>query len=265
MKSARMLRKKIDGNELTLGVLVTMHFWLDLIEIARNAGLDYVILDGEHAALDGEKLADACALGRMLDFPVLIRPPESQYTPIRLAADAGACGFLLPQVRGLGTMDEIRDALCMAPRGKRRPGGRGNRWVSDYQYQTWKTEVEDDFIVLPQIESREGLANAEAIARHELTTALAVGPYDLSADLGVCWQPDHPTLVGALDRIRTAARAAGKNTWMIGDAPTLRQRGFTFLCLAEPSFLLEATLKNMVSALRAGGGAAASKSDRPLP
>ena len=45
----------------------------------------------------------------------------------------------------------------MPPRRKRVPGGSGNYWVGDFRYETWKTGVEDDFIVLPQIESRAGL------------------------------------------------------------------------------------------------------------
>lgn len=54
---------------------------------------------------------------------------------------------------------------------------------------TWKSEFEDDLVILPQIESIVGLENVNAIARHPLTTAIAIGPYDLSADLGVCWRP----------------------------------------------------------------------------
>ena len=48
MKSAEILRKKIADGQLTLGIIATMHFCLELIEIARSAGLDYVIIDNEH-------------------------------------------------------------------------------------------------------------------------------------------------------------------------------------------------------------------------
>jgi 4-hydroxy-2-oxoheptanedioate aldolase len=143
----------------------------------------------------------------------------------------------------------------MPPRGKRRPGGTGNRWVKDYQYKTWKEEVEDDFIVLPQIENLKGLQNVDAIAKHEITTAIAVGPYDLSANLGVCWEPQHPKLVDAIKTIKRAGEDAGKNMWMIGDAAALIPQGFTFLCIAEPVWFLEAMMKKTVEELRAGGGA----------
>jgi 2-keto-3-deoxy-L-rhamnonate aldolase RhmA len=153
----------------------------------------------------------------------------------------------------------------MKPRGSRRPGGLGNRWVEDYQYTTWKAEVEDDLIILPQIESKVGLENAEAIAHDSLTTALAIGPYDLSADLGVCWQPEHPKLVEALGRIQRAGDAAGKKTWMIGDGALLIKRGFRFFCIAEPIMLLEGTLREINSRLKAGVAPDAIGSDEPLP
>lgn len=268
MKSAKILREKINSNQITLGVLATFHFWPDMIEIARNAGLDYIIIDLEHLMHDHEKVATACAIGRMIDFPVLIRPPETQYTHIRMAADLGPCGFLLPQVRNLDTLQEVKDAILMPPRGKRRPGGPGNRWVPNYHYETWKAEQEEHWIVLPQIESLEGVKNADAIAADPITTAIAIGPYDLSANVGVCWQPDDPKLRGAIDTIRNAGKKAGKNMWMIGDGNALVKRGFTFICFSEPTLLMEATMKNVAAGIRTGAApsnAAAMDKDKALP
>jgi 2-keto-3-deoxy-L-rhamnonate aldolase RhmA len=261
MKSARVLREKILSERLTLGMIVTNHFWIDLLEIARNAGLDYLIIDTEHVAFDEEKVADACSMARLIDFPVLIRPPESEYSFVRRALDKGAVGVMLPQVEGPQTLDKARDAVYMPPRGRRRVGGPGNRWPKDFQYASWRQTVEDELIVLPQIESRQGLQNVESIARHELTTALAIGPYDLSADLGVCWKPDDPKLQDALRVIRRAGRAVGKNTLMVGDGPTLIRNGFTFICAAEPTYFLERALREHVAAMRRGGSNGDSDAD----
>jgi 4-hydroxy-2-oxoheptanedioate aldolase len=265
MKAAKILRKKIDDNTLTLGLLATFHLWPGIVELAMRAGLDYLIIDLEHLTFNHEMVAEACAIGRRADFPILIRPPAAEFTPVRLAMDLGPCGLLIPYVESLATLNIVREAVYMKPRGRRRPGGLGNFWVSDYQYPTWKAEVEDDLIILPQIESMAGLENAEAIARDPLTTAMAVGPYDLSADLGVCWQPENPKLVDALKRIQQAGAAAGKITWMIGDGATLIKRGFRFFCIAEPTMLMEATLRDMTGRLKAGVTPGGTQSDMPLP
>ena len=242
MEAARLLRQKIHSDEVTTGVLATFHFWPGLVEVAMNAGLDYLIIDLEHLTHDAEKVAEACAIGRRANFPVLIRPPAAEFTPMRLAMDLGPCGLLVPYVESLDTMRAIEEAVLLKPRGRRRPGGPGNAWVNDYHYETWRTTVEDHLIILPQIESRAGLDQVEAIAAHPLTTAIAVGPYDLSADLGVCWKPDSPEMQEALGRIRAAGRSVGKNMWMIGDGAALAGQGYTFLCIGEPVMMLQARL-----------------------
>src|ERR1043166_3483482 len=216
MESAKILREKIQNETVTTGALLTFHLWPGIVEIARNAGLDFIIVDTEHMRFDDELVADVCAMGRLLNYPVLIRPPETEPGFVRLAADKGACGLFLPMVNDVATMDAVRDGLYMPPRGKRRPGGPGNRWVSTLQYMSWRTEVADDFIVLPQIESPKGVENADASAAHPLTTAFAPGPYDLSANLGVCWQPQHPDLLNALERIRQAGGKPAKTcSWSV--------------------------------------------------
>ncbi|MDB6170609.1 MAG: bphF [Verrucomicrobia bacterium] len=233
-----------------LGVISTFHFWPGLVELAMKAGLDYLIIDLEHLSHNAETVAEACAIGRRADFPILIRPASSEFTTVRLALDLGPCGLLVPYVETIETMNEIRAAVLMKPRGRRRPGGWGNFWVSNFNQATWKTEFEDDLIILPQIESQTGLGNVAAIAQDPLTTAIAIGPYDLSADLGVCWQPDAPVLVNAVARIRQAGRDAGKNMWMIGDGPALAKQGFTFICIAEPVMLLASTMGTLAQRTR---------------
>lgn len=263
MKAGKILKQKIESETLTMGTLVTLNLTVGLIESSVNAGLDYMIIDLEHFTHDHQMVADCCAVGRLVGFPVLIRPPSVETTVLHLVMDLGPCGLLIPYMQSAAMMDQVRQSIYLPPRGNRRPGGPSVRGLSNHNYEAWKTEVEDDFIVLPQIENRVGLENAEAIAAHPLTTAIAIGPYDLSADLGVCWHPEDPRHKAAVLRIREAGRKAGKNMWHIGDATALVAGGFSFLCIAEPTHAMEAALKKMVQQARQGKPAAAEKT--PLP
>ncbi len=253
MKAARILRERIASGRIVTGVLATDLLWPALVEYLRKAGYDYLIIDLEHGAHAEHTVTEVCALGRMVDFPVLIRPIDSDYATIRRTIDFGPCGCLLPCVEAATALDEVRDGIYLPPRGRRRPGGPGNYWIEDFQYETWKREVEDFFIVLPQIETRHGLANADAIAAHEITTAIAIGPYDLSADLGVCGTMDAPQMREAVDIIRRAGERVGKTMWRIGDGPSLAAEGFTFLCIAEPMAALKETLRQKNRATREKG------------
>jgi 2-keto-3-deoxy-L-rhamnonate aldolase RhmA len=249
MHAARTLRKRLEEDHLTTGILVTDHLWPDLVEISTRAGLDYLIIDMEHGCASTEVIAQTCAIGRQSGFPVLIRPNNNEYSMLRLAVDLGPCGFLLACVESPADLDTAREAVYLPPRGRRRPGGPGNRWVADFSAAAWKAGFEDQFVVLPQIETKRGLENAAAIARHPLTTALAVGPYDLSAELGVCGRFDAPEFQHALESILATARRAGKPGWMIGPDPaSLARDGWRFLCVGEPTSILESALRQRVEA-----------------
>jgi 2-keto-3-deoxy-L-rhamnonate aldolase RhmA len=145
-------------------------------------------------------------------------------------------------------MEMVRDAVLMPPRGRRRPGGLGNYWLSDFQLSSWQQDFEQHLVILPQIETLQGLEHVNAIAAHPLTTAIAVGPYDLSAELGCCWNPADERLQEAILQIRAAGRAAGKNMWVIGDGPSLIQQGYSLLCVGDPSALLAQRMSQIVGA-----------------
>lgn len=259
MKPAAALKEKIaDESTVTTGAICSVHLWPGLVEVAIRAGLDYLIIDLEHLPFDGETVAEACSVGRRQDFAVLVRPPSATFDAVKSALDLGPSGLLVPTVESAADLDTIRDAAWMPPRGRRRPGGPSVQWVSDVNATTWRREIEDDLVILPQIESRRGLDHLEEIARHELTTAIAVGPYDLSAELGVCWDPTSEILQSALERIRDAGRAVGKAMWMIGDGPSLVASGYRFVCVGETTSSLQVGLQAAAAGARDGGSSAAA-------
>lgn len=253
MEAARKLMAKVNQGEITTGLLATDQLWPELVEYLQMTDTDYLVIDQEHGAHNNDLVARVCAIGRMVDFPVLIRTIDTAYSTIRQAIDRGPCGFLLPSIESAKQLDDVRDSIYMPPRGQRRPGGPGNYWVPDFHCETWKREVEDNFIVLPQIETQIGLDHVDEIAGHEITTAVAIGPYDLSADLGVCFEMDHPKVQDAVERIRRASENAGKTMWRIGDGETLARQGYHFLCIGTPEGIFRNALSQLNAATKAAG------------
>ena len=252
MQPARELMERVRGGDVVVGILATDHLWPDLVEISARSGLDYLIIDLEHGPHGPEAVAEACAIGRRMGFPVFIRPRTNDYATLRHAIDLGCCGFLLASIESTADLDVVRDALRMPPRGKRRPGGLGNRWVDSYHADAWRSEVEDNFIVLPQIETRVGLKHAAEIARHEITTCLAVGPYDLSAELGVCGDMQSPILKEELAGLQRTAAIIGKPMWMIGPrGDDLVREGWRFICIGEPTWIMASALRHKAEEARA--------------
>ena len=52
---------------------------------------------------------------------------------------------------------------------------------------------------------------------------------------------------------------------MVGDGPTMRKRGFTFICLTEPMMFLEAALKDLVTRTRKTEGGAPGHVEAAVP
>lgn len=250
---AMRLKEKLASGIPVVGMMETDHVWPLLVEVCQRAGLDYLVVDNEHGAFSSELIAHICQIGRLAEFPVMMRTVSCEMSVLRKAIDMGPCGLLLPCVESAAQLDAVRDAVRMPPRGKRRPGGMGNYWMRDFQYETWRDDFEDFFIVIPQIETRQGVENAGEIAAHPLVTALGVGPYDLSADLGCCWNPDDEQHKQALRRIREAADAAGKKVWMRYHGPTRIDEGYTFLWVGSSAAILGKGFSDVLHAIEQAG------------
>lgn len=250
LTTGKHLKERLASGEPVIGLMATDHAWPFLVEICQKAGLDYLVIDSEHGDFSDELVSHICQIGRLAQFPVLVRTISCEISVIRRTIDLGPCGILIPNVESTDELDQVGRAMLMPPRGRRRPGGMGNHWLKDFQYETWKTEFEDHFVLIPQIESQTGVDNAPLIAAHPLVTALGLGPYDLSADLGCCWNPDDERFLAALDAVKSAAGAAGKKVWAGCDGPALLAKGYTFLWVGTASLVLSNALTGIVSDIR---------------
>ncbi len=246
LSPAKHLREQLASSAPVIGLMATDHAWPFLVEICQRSGLDYLVIDCEHGDFSDQLVSHICQVGRLAKFPVLVRTISCEVTVIRRVMDLGPSGILIPCVESTEQLDQVQQAVLMPPRGRRRPGGMGNQWLDDFQYDSWRRDFEEHFIVIPQIESQTGVDNVDSIANHPLVTAVGLGPYDLSADLGCCWQPDQDVFVTALDRVKSAADAVGKKVWAGCDGPSLRAKGYTFLWVGTATLVLTNALSQLV-------------------
>lgn len=256
---AIQLREKIARGERVMGIMATDLLSPILIEIAKRAGIDYIVVDREHGAFSDETVAEFCRVGRLADFAVLVRTLSSEPSVVRRTIDLGPCGILLPNVESTEQLDSVANAIQMPPEGSRRPGGPGNYWMDSFHRESWREHLEQHFIVIPQIESLAGVRNASELAKHPVVTALGVGPYDLSADMGCCWHPENEDFQEALGKIRAAADAEDKRVWIGADVGKYTSEGYTFLWCGTFASVLAGALAQIVA------GAAPSEEDSPPP
>jgi 2-keto-3-deoxy-L-rhamnonate aldolase RhmA len=248
MVGAARLKRRVAAGAVTTGIGCTEPVPTAIVELAIRAGIDFMYVTMEHGHHSERQVAEMAAIARRLDWVLMIRPVDSAPATLRKCMDLGCSGLVLPNIESAAELDRVRDAIWLPPRGTRRPGGAGNHWVADFQYKTWKAQVEDHFIVLPMIESTAGLANVAEIAAHELVTHVDIGPYDLALSLGIDYYSrpppgEHDPLAAAVITCREAAATCGKvllGAW--GEPEEMLAAGDHFMMVAEPTALLSAAL-----------------------
>lgn len=236
------LKQRMVGGERLIGTFLKTPT-VELVELLSGSGLDFVVLDAEHSPFDRMRM-DAClAIGRALDFPLLVRVPAGTPEAILMALDSGAVGVVVPHV------DSVEKAEAVAKASRFGKGGRGyagsTRWAG-FATRGMPEVLQqslDETIVIAQIEEPEGVDAIDGIAGCPGVDGVFIGPADLSVALGKT-DLKSPELAQALATVGKAARAAGAAyiTWVPGAAVASDwdKYGFTsYVVGSEHSFMLQ--------------------------
>jgi 4-hydroxy-2-oxoheptanedioate aldolase len=182
-----------------------------IAEVLAHAGFDGIVVDMQHGmALNADK-AVACmqAISTTETVPI-VRVPWNDPKEIQTVLDAGAYGIIVPLVN---TYEEAAQAAAAAkypPAGFRSNGpNRATLYAGGSDYFA---RANDEIFVLVMIETEEGLANLEEIAKAPGIDGFYIGPADLAIGLGITPGPgmqDDPKHVAACKRILEVAQNAG--------------------------------------------------------
>lgn len=199
------IRKSLASGGVTVGSWIQLPH-ASIAEIMGQAGYDWVAVDMEHGTIGHHQLPDifrALELGGTLP---LVRLAEGNPKDCKHALDAGAGGVIVPMVVSASQLAMIRDACRWPPSGTRGVGfSRANLFGKNFD--SYREEAQAPLLVA-MIENVKALENLEAILETEGLDAILIGPYDLSASLGLTAQFDHPDVRHAMNHINNAARLA---------------------------------------------------------
>lgn len=249
------VKRTLAAGGSAFGAMVFECFTAGLPQICRNAGADYVLFDMEHTGLGFETLKNQFALCRGLGIVPMVRVPRGEYAFIARALDVGAMGVMVPMV---GSAEEARYIVSCTrypPLGRR---GAAFGFAHD-DYQTGDVvatmaALHERTMVIPQIETAEGLAEVEAIAAVPGVDALWLGHFDLSNFLGIPAQFKHPTFLAAVDRIVSACEASRKAAAFLATddawARDYAAKGFRLLAYGIDSLMLQGALAHGLDVLR---------------
>lgn len=181
--------------------------WLNTVspvaaEIMSAAGFDFLVVDAEHSAADvpqGQALFQAVRAGNPNCVP-LVRLPGNDYAHTKRWLDAGALGVIAPLINTAAEAAELVRAVKYPPAGERGVGfGRSHGYGFDFD--DYMTNADAETFVCVQIEHIRAVENIAEILAVKGVDAAFIGPYDLTASMGITARFDHPRFLEARRKI----------------------------------------------------------------
>lgn len=240
-------KARLQAHELVLCMAVNQMRTPNVGMIAASAGFDAIYVDLEHNPTDLQTTAAICIGALAADVTPIVRIASCEPQDVSRVLDLGAQGVMVAHVNTAEEARTIVDAALFKPLGRRSASGTlpslGYRPMSQGAINRL---VNQETLVIPIIETEEGLANVEAIAAVDGIDTLHIGANDLSVEMGLPGQIKHPRMRDAYARVAAAARAHGRSMGVGGarNDPELQAEllklGVRYLtCGADVSYVID--------------------------
>lgn len=245
------IRKRLKNGELVLGTILSLNS-PDVAEILSQIGFDWLFIDAEHSTLDPHHL-QAIFQATGDSIPCVVRIPLLDEIVVKKTLDAGAAGLLAPQIHNAEQAEQLVKWGRYYPEGFRGLGfGRAQGY--GLNVEEYLETANENILLSIQAESEQAVRNIENIVRVKGLDAVLVGPYDLSASMGLPGQIDHPKVKAAIQHVAETCKAAGMPIGIFGLTagavqPYIEQ-GFRFIVAGVDTVMLGNTARRLLEQLR---------------
>jgi len=223
-------------------------------EVMARQGFDALCVDMQHGLTDFSDLWPMLQAISQTDTVPVVRVPWNEPAIIMRALDAGAYGIIVPLINTAADAAKAVAACRYPPVGMRSSGPLRAALYGGTNYQA---EANDHIVVMAMIETKEGLANLDAICATPGLDAVYIGPADLSYALGLAPRGDNPDPLHmqTCDKIRdTAHKHAIKACMHCASAAFAAgaiKRGFDLVMLTSDVASLNAGVRRQLDDLKA--------------
>ena len=185
-----------------------------------------------------------------------MRVPGTRPELVKPVLDCGALGVVFPQIATRTEAEATMQAVRYAPAGRRGygPTYAALRWgLSNLDYLK---AANDAMVNVVLIESLAGVEALDEILGVAGLDVVAIARGDLSENLGVAGQPDHPRLREVVARAEAkilgpAGVPSAASPSRSDDARAMIERGYRFVVLGSDAGLIAGAAQRMVQAIRA--------------
>ncbi len=183
-----------------------------VIEVLGRSGLDFAVVDAEHAPFDRNAIDMMALASHACGLPLMVRIPDTSPATILSTLDVGVAGLLAPHV---DTPDIARNIVAATRHRRGNRGFSNSPRFADYGVCNMAQALDagEGVYLMCQIESVEAVENARAIADVEGVDGIFIGYADLALSMGL-ESPQDPKVTAAARDVIEAGRASGKTVGM---------------------------------------------------
>jgi 4-hydroxy-2-oxoheptanedioate aldolase len=253
--SLNPLKRTLAEGRTILGYLVTTPS-VQVVQALARTGIDWVLIDTEHAPIGIESVAAMIAATSGTPVTPLVRVSGVRPESVKQALDCGALGIVFPQIATREEAEAAVNAVRYAPAGQRGygPTYAALRWgLSNLDYLK---AANDSVLSIVLIESLAGVEALDNILKVSGLDVVAVARGDLSQNLGIAGQFDHPRMRDVVARAEAKILAhrdvaLGGIAFSADDARAMIARGYRFVVLGSDAALITGAAQRTVQAIRA--------------
>lgn len=179
-----------------------------IAEIMAGEGFDWIGVDLEHTATDVKTFYEIALAAKGTGCDLLARLHSCDPVLAKLVLDAGAHGIIVPSVDTPGLAAQAVAMAKFPPQGIRGASlSRATGFGRDFP--DYFARHNDEVIVVVMLEQIGAVGRADAILSTPGIDAALIGPYDLSASMGLAGQLDDPRVQSAQQAILDACARHG--------------------------------------------------------
>jgi 2-keto-3-deoxy-L-rhamnonate aldolase RhmA len=204
---ATSLINKLNNGENIYGtcILSTSPIWS---KVVGGSGLDFVFLDTEHIPMDRTELTFLCQIYSSKGISPIVRIPSPDPYIACMVKDAGAVGVLAPYIESVEEIQQLVGATKYRPlKGDRLQNVLSGKEVLEPELKTYLENFNKGSLCIVNIESLSAVENLEALLDVPGLDGIVIGPHDLSINMGLPEQYDHPDFEKVVKEIITKARS----------------------------------------------------------
>lgn len=243
------LKAELRADGTVRGIFVTGRNPVDVLAAVAAAGLDFVIVDREHAPApsDGD-LAALCEIGFLRGISVLVRIAAPLPHLASGALDIGAAGVVVPQCRTAEEVRSVVEACYLPPAGRRgfsprtRAAHRAADALPGANLSQVAAAVNASVSVVVQVETPELLDLLPSLVDEDRVDAYLLGAHDLAIAFGT---PDADVTESTLEEMHRVLKPAGR-AWGYVTRGAAEQspaaRGARFRIVGSESAILAAAI-----------------------